>query len=194
LNLETSEYFNRPATEVADKFAMRWTIHSESKTQKPEVHEGSGQLIALQNGNSVKLYIPRSVEVYSHDYTMGRWPNSRGVMINTMTPGDIVAFTFRASTLLFIKTQGAENIALQILSPADHNGRAVDDPKDTLTAAKIAPVLGMRHNTIGHTTWFPHNGLHPILFHFGQRVLGERERTEIEEGLVEGLEEELKDI
>lgn len=183
------EFYGRPATEVAPELAERWSIHQVVDTAgKPIIYEGQGRLVGLQVGKGVKLYMPRLVEVYSHDYTMGRWPKSRGLEIDRLQPGELVAYGFRGTVCVYIKTQGAENIMVKALAEVDHQGKSLEGLDYLLRASQIAPTLGLGHQGRGQISAYEHAGHKLFLFHKGQRKLTDAERVNIEAQLLEGIE------
>lgn len=183
------EFYGRSATEVCPQLAERWSVHQVVDTAgKPIINTGKGHLVGLQVGSGVKLYIPRLLEVYSHDYTMERWPNSHGPEIERMQPGEIVAYGFRGVVCIYIKTQGAENIMVKALAGVDYQGKSLAGNEQLLTSSKIAPTLGMRHGDHGQISVHEHAGHQLYLFHQEARVLTDRERVSIEADLLAGVD------
>ena len=124
------------------------------------------------------------VILYSDEYTLKRWPNSRGPEISLMKPGGVIGYKFHRTVLTFIKTRGAENIMLSSLTPVNSFGEASLDKVGSVLPGAIAQTIGLQHGMHARFEALDFRGERAFLLTTRVRKLTEEELRRIEEELL----------
>lgn len=144
-DIEVRRFFNRPGPEVVGELAQAWVWPDQREIFQP----GRATMVfKIRMGEHEALAFWRAdlVELYSHEYTMERWPDRRGPEIARLEPGEIIGYPYRGYLLPFIHTQEgkAENIFPRELRRVDKNGFPMAGKAALITQpSKIATLFGL---------------------------------------------------
>ena len=179
-NGEKVSFFGRHGEEVISQFAARWVRHQDRR----QAFEGQNRILGLDTPNGNHFFRVDEAILYDDEYTKTRWPRSRALHIASLEPGEVVGYAFHQSTLTFIKTGNrgsAENIQLSSLSEVDRFGNPINRPESKLSAAKVAQLIGLRHQMHAQLTAFNFRGETAFLLSTGGRLLTPEEIKALEE-------------
>lgn len=181
--------FNRPLEEVAADISTTWKRHSDRKTVIQG--NGEGKIFVLRVGTTNRFYRLEEVIAYTHDYTIERWPKSRGPEIARLKTADVIGYQFHQSVLPFIKVEGfgsAANLQFSHLRELDRFGEPLhgDEDEVSLKPAKLSSSIGLQHRGRAFMTLFNIRGNQALLLATGARQLSPDELQLIEEELLAG--------
>lgn len=186
---EVITIFDRPGDTVAPDISKFWMDHED----RQQVHTASevfnGHLLGLQTNNGVLMHRINEVIVYTPEYTMGRWPYSRGPQIESLPSGSVICYGFHKTVLTFFKTQGAGNIMLSSLVRVDRLGNPLEGDKNLLKAGGVAKLVGLSHMEVGRLTPFNFRDQKALLLS-KQTHLTDEELDRLDDELFRGLDAE----
>ncbi len=174
------EIFKQPIETVAQGIATASVWHKDRKKVLP----GSGAIFALQTETGMRRFRLEEAILYDHDYTMQRWPNTRGPQIAGLEPATIIAYQFHQYALLFAKFGdfgSAANIQLDKFAEVNGRGESLQSEKANIGGAKLSQLVGLRHRDLAYLTLFDFQGQQAFLLSAGTRRLSPAEIQRLEE-------------
>ncbi len=174
------------AGEAASKVAATWSWHEDRKNIMP----GEGQTLIVRAGSVNRLFILEHVIAYSHEYTMQRWPKSRGPEIASMDTAEVVGYSFHSYTLPFVKVGeigSAANIQLATLRGLNIYGEPLMGDEAITKSAKLSEMIGLRHQGRGFITPVDFRGGRALLLTVGNKQLSPDELQRLEADLLSEL-------
>lgn len=185
---ELKSVFGGSADEAATRIATSWSWHQDRKTIMP----GTGQTFIIRAGSVNRFYRLEYAIAYSHDYTMQRWPKSRGLEIAELDTADVIGYKFHQSVLPFVKVGdygNAANIQLATFRELDKFGEPIpgEEEEITIRSAKLSELIGLRHQGRAFITPVDLRGNRALLLATGSRQMSPEELKRIEEDLLSEL-------
>lgn len=185
---EIKKLFGGPVDQVAANVADTWSWHENRKLLLP----GIGQTLIIRAGSTNRFYRWKYAIAYSHEYTMQRWPNSRGPEIRDSETADIIGYPFHQYILPFVKI-GAEgsaaNLQIAEIREVDRFGDPIQGNEDemTLKSAKISDLLGLRDRGRAFIAPVDLKGNRALLLAAGTKQMSPEELKSIEEDILSEL-------
>lgn len=177
------ELFRKPLGEVAQNIAISYVWHEDRK----KVLNGQGAIFVLQTPTSARRFRLEEAVLYSHEYTMSRWPNSRGPEIAVLNPGEIIGYQFHQYFLPFGKVGeigSAANIQLSKFQEVDNYGEPMKTKEAEIGGVKLFRYIGLKDRSLAHLTPVDFRGKLAFLVSAGARELSAEELKQLEEEIL----------
>lgn len=137
--------FDRIAQFVAADISASWINQEDPKTPRT----GKARIFVIEEEQARRLFLLQMAVVYESDYTLARWPRTRGPQIASMQPGEMVGYKFHQSVLPFIKVEpsgSAANLHLSEFQELDLNGNPIEGSKGIVRGGTFTRIAGIRDN------------------------------------------------
>ena len=181
---EVEELFRKPLEEVAQNIATSYVWHEDRKRMLP----GQGAIFVVQtDAGTHRFFRLEEAVLYDSDYTMRRWPKSRGPEIAALTAGEIIAYQFHQAVLPFSKVGNlgsADNIQFAKLKEVNGRGEQLESEETEISGSKFSRLVGLRHRGLAHLTHFNLHGQRAFLLATGARQLSPEELKNLEEEIL----------
>lgn len=138
----TNSFFKRPADAVARDIAKR--VYDPEK-KKSEFVEGNPKVVIVDTPLGETRYRITLAEPYLEQEAGKVWQTARLEKIKALASGEVIAFTFRSSSLSFIKTVGGDNVLLRELEN-------METGEKTKSPTEVTKILGLSHDQEGRLT------------------------------------------
>lgn len=149
---EAERLFSQPLEEVAPQMATSYLCHEDRENPMA----GNGAIFVLQTPVGMRRFRLEEAILYSHDYTMKRWPGSRGPEIARLNPAVIIGYSFHTHILPFGKVGAigsAANIQLSRFLEVNSRGEPLQGKDAVFGGVKLfREFIGLQDRGLAHLT------------------------------------------